>query len=120
MPRNPSADVLLADHTDDVIATAQWLRELVGASAPDAVEAVYKGWHGFGYRHPVSGYFCAVFPRAGDVKLSFEHGARLPDPHGILTGNGRQVRQVDVRAPDDPPGYLLAELIDAALVDPTS
>ena len=114
-PEDLEAAELLTDHTDDVIATAQWLRELVGASAPDAVESVYKGWHGFGYRHAAAGYFCAVFPRAETVQLSFDHGALLPDRHGLLAGGGRQVRYVEVRAPGDPPAELLVDLIDAAL-----
>jgi molybdopterin-guanine dinucleotide biosynthesis protein A len=113
-PEDLQAAELLLDHTDRVIATAQWLRELVMATVPDAVERIYRGWHGFGYRHPVAGYFCAVFPRADTVQLSFEHGALLPDPDGLLTGEGRQVRHVDVGAPGQPPADLLIELIDTA------
>lgn len=113
-PEDLEAAELLLDHDDHVVATAQWLRELVTATVPDAVERVYRGWHGFGYRHPVAGYFCAVFPRAETVQLSFEHGARLQDPHGLLTGSGSQVRYVDVGAPGDPPADLLGRLIDAA------
>ncbi|MDQ4069428.1 MAG: DUF1801 domain-containing protein, partial [Actinomycetota bacterium] len=109
---------LLADHSGDVVATAQWLRQLVSSTVPDAVESVYKGWHGFGYRHPEAGYFCAVFPRTASVQLSFEHGARLADPHRLLTGTGRQVRSVEVRAPGHPPAERLVELIDAALATP--
>ncbi|HEX2048242.1 MAG TPA: NTP transferase domain-containing protein [Acidimicrobiales bacterium] len=119
-PEDVEAAELLVEHEDHVVATAHWLRELVTATVPDAVERVYPGWHGFGYRHPRAGYFCAVFPRAETVQLSFEHGARLPDPRGLLSGEGRQVRYVDVRTPGDPPADLLVELIDAALVDPTS
>jgi molybdopterin-guanine dinucleotide biosynthesis protein A len=113
-PEDLEAAELLIDHDDHVVATAQWLRDLVTATVPDAVESVYRGWHGFGYRHPVAGYFCAVFPRAGTVQLSFEHGTLLPDPHGLLTGTGRQVRVVDVRGPGDPPPRLLVDLVDAA------
>ena len=113
-PEDLEAAELLIDHDDHVVATAQWLRELVTATVPDAAESVYRGWHGFGYRHPVAGYFCAVFPRADEVRLSFEHGVRLPDPRGLLAGTGRQVRYVDVWAPGDPPGAHLIELIDAA------
>ena len=114
-PHDLEAAEVLADHTDEVVATAQWLRELVAATVPDAVESVYKGWHGFGYRHPEAGYVCAVFPRAEGVQLSFEHGTGLPDPRRLLRGTGRQVRHVEVRAPGDPPAAHLVELIDAAL-----
>ena len=114
-PEDLEAAELLAAHDDHVVATAQWLRELVMATVPDTVERVYKGWHGFGYRHPDVGYFGAVFPRARTVQLSFEHGARLPDPHGVLTGEGRQVRYVEVPGPGDPPADRLVDLIDAAV-----
>lgn len=115
-PQDVEAADLLLDHSDAVIATAQWLRDLVTATVPDAVERVYRGWHGLGYRHPKAGYFCALFPRADSVQLSFEHGVRLPDAHGLLTGTGSRVRYVEVRAPGDPPADLLVGLIDAALV----
>lgn len=114
-PDDLAAAELLADHDGPVMATAVWLRRLVKETVPDVVESVYPGWHGFGYRRPQAGYFCAVFPRASDVKLSFEHGARLADPRRLLRGRGRQVRHVDVRAPDDPPAPFLVELIDAAV-----
>ena len=119
-PEDLEAAELLLDHDDRVVAAAQWLRELVTATVPDAVERVYPGWHGFGYRHPQAGYFCAVFPRSDTVQLSFERGARLPDPHRLLAGGGRQVRYVDVRAAGDPPAHLLVELLDAALVHSAS
>jgi molybdopterin-guanine dinucleotide biosynthesis protein A len=119
-PEDLEAAELLLDHADHVVATAQWLRELVAATVPDATERVYRGGRAFGYRHPAAGLFCVVFPLTETVHLSFEHGAPLPDPHGLLTGTGRQVRYVDVRAPGDPPADLLIELIEAALVHPAS
>jgi molybdopterin-guanine dinucleotide biosynthesis protein A len=114
-PDDLAAAELLVDHDEPVVATALWLRRLVRDTVPDATESVYAGWHGFGYRHPHAGYFCAVFPRASEVRLSFEHGALLADPRGVLRGRGRQVRHVDVRSPGDPPADLLVELVDAAV-----
>ena len=106
---------LLADHTDEVVAVAEWLREVVLEALPDAEERVYRGWHGFGYHHPEAGYVCAVFPRTGEVLLAFERGVLLHDPHGLLHGDGRTVRWVSVRAPGDPPADRLIELLDAAV-----
>lgn len=114
-PEDLAAAELLAGHDEPVVIVTQWLRELVRASVPDAVESVYEGWHGFGFRRARAGHVCAVFPRAGEVRLSFEHGAAMPDPHGLLTGSGSQVRHVQVRAVGDPPAADLVELIDAAL-----
>jgi hypothetical protein len=107
---------LLAEHTAQVAAAAAWLREVVLGALPDAHEVVYRGWHGLGYHHPAAGYVCAVFPRADDVLLGFEHGVLLDDPHGLLSGEGRTVRYVRVEAAGDPPAERLVELIDAAVL----
>jgi hypothetical protein len=106
---------LLADHTPEVVAAAEWLRALVLDALPDAGERVYRGWHGFGYHHPEAGYVCAVFPRADEAMLAFERGVLLDDPHGLLRGDGRTVRWVPVRAPGEPPAGRLVELLDAAV-----
>jgi molybdopterin-guanine dinucleotide biosynthesis protein A len=97
-PDDLAAAELLLDHDDAVVVTAQWLRALVTATLPDAVESVDGGGRGFGYRHPRAGPVCAVYPRDHHVQLSFEHGTH-----------------VDVRAPDDPRAPLLVELLDAAV-----
>jgi hypothetical protein len=107
---------LLAEHTPQVAAAAAWLREVVVDALPDAREVVYRGWHALGYHHPAAGYVCAVFPRADDVLLGFEHGVLLADPHGLLSGEGRTVRYVRVAAPGDPPAERLVELIDDAVL----
>jgi hypothetical protein len=106
---------LLAEHTAEVAAAAEWLREVVLGALPDASERVYRGWHGFGYHHPEAGYVCAVFPRAGEALLAFERGAGLDDPHGLLDGDGRTVRWVHVTTPGNPPADRLVELVDAAV-----
>jgi len=114
-PQDLEVADLLVDHPDHVIATTQWLRELIAAAVPDAEERVYTGGHSIGYRNPRAGLACVLFPGADTVQLSFEHGARLPDPRGLLSGSGRQVRSVEVTGPGDPPGTHLLELIEAAI-----
>jgi hypothetical protein len=41
-----------------------------------------------------------VFPRASDVRLVFEHGARLFDPEGVLEGTTKQTRHVTLASLD--------------------
>jgi hypothetical protein len=77
------------------------VRELVLASESDLTERVYLGWDGIGFRHPVAGYVCAIYPREKEqeVRLLFEHGARLEDPERLLEGDGAQTRFIRVREP---------------------
>jgi hypothetical protein len=78
---------------------AAWIREAVLEADPDLTERVYRGWRGVGFRHPEGGYVCAIYPRSEWVVLLFEHGASLPDPDGILLGDGAQTRFIHVAAP---------------------
>jgi hypothetical protein len=92
---------ILEGHTLKVRAIAKSLRELIKKTVPAAIEAAYPTWHGIGYRHPESGYFCGIFPQEDSVKLGFEFGALLPDPHGLLEGAGKQVRYVIIKDKKD-------------------
>jgi hypothetical protein len=97
VPARPSTpEEILLDHSPEVRQTVKRLRALIRATLPEAAERAYPGWHGIGYRHPSAGYIGAIFPLQDRVRLGFEHGARLPDPAGILTGDGKQLRYVDL------------------------
>ena len=115
MPRDPGADELLSEHPDAVTTTAQRLRAVLLDAHPQLEERVRRGWHSINYRDPVAGFVCAVFPTADRVQLVFEHGARLPDPHGLLTGDGRQVRVIDFRSKDDVDPAVVTEYLDLAV-----
>lgn len=81
-PEDLAAAEILVVHDGPVILTTQWLRRLVRAVVPDAVEAVDSG---FTYRHPIVGHVCTVVPRADDVRLVFGPGDAVdvagPDNH---------------------------------------
>jgi len=111
------ADVaeLLAAHRPEVGGLAADLRRGLRGRFPELAERVYRGWHGLGYHHPEAGYVVALFPRADEVWLSFEHGAGLPDPLGLLRPRGRQVRAVPLRPGEPRDEDALADLVEAAL-----
>jgi hypothetical protein len=99
MPRDDAAvESLLADHPEPVVATAQRLRDVLLDAHPDLAERARAGWHSINYTSPRVGFVCALFPGADRVDLVFQHGARLPDPEGRLSGRGRQVRTLVVPA----------------------
>lgn len=107
---------LLAEHSDEIAELARRLRATIRAAVPDLAERVYEGWHGIGFHHDTRGYVFAIFPLDDEVRVGFEHGAELPDPHGLLTGTGRRVRYLrfvpGARSPTD---HHLVEYVDHAL-----
>lgn len=106
---------ILADQAPDIRATAEALRKLIAHTAPDAIETAYPGWRGIGYTHPEAGYICAIFPYLGTVKLGFEFGVLLPDPHGLLEGAGKQLRYVVIRDGNAIPSDGIRALLLAAI-----
>ncbi|HET6754792.1 MAG TPA: DUF1801 domain-containing protein [Jiangellaceae bacterium] len=107
---------LLAEHNGEVADLTRRLRAAVLTGRPELTEKIYLGWYGVGLHHPDKGYVAALFPRADEVHVGFEHGADLPDPDGLLQGDGRQVRYLVFR-PDAarPTPEDLVEFLDLAL-----
>jgi hypothetical protein len=96
---------------------ALWVRAAVLASEPDLTERVYRGWDGIGFRHPDAGYLCAIYPREQEqeVRLLFEHGARLKDDERLLEGAGSQTRFIRVREGNDPLAAAIGRYVRAAV-----
>jgi len=117
---NIKPEDILAEHTPKVRALAKSLRNLVLKTVPNAIELAYPVWHGIGYRHPESGYFCGVFPQKDSVKLGFEFGVLLPDPNGLLEGAGKQVRYVTIKDNKDIRVGAIKKLLLVAITLPES
>lgn len=105
----------LRDEHGDTAALAAWVRGVLLAAEPDLGERIYRGWDGVGYHHPDAGYVCAIYPRDREVRLLFEHGARLADPDGVLDGDGTQTRYVTVRKPDDGTADAITAVLGRAI-----
>ena len=106
---------ILVDHSLEVRSLVEQLRSLIRETVPEAAELAYPVWHAIGYRHPHSGYFCGIFPHTDRVNLAFEFGVLLPDPQGILEGDGKQVRYMRIREPADIHSEAIQDLIQSAL-----
>jgi hypothetical protein len=106
---------LLADCPDEIAEVTRRLRKVLRDGHPQLAEAVRTGWRSINYRDPQAGFVCALFPQHDGVQLVFEHGARLPDPHGMLTGTGRQVRVLPFRTEDDVDADVVLEYLDLAV-----
>lgn len=93
------------------------LRNLVAEVAPDATEIIL--WKGITYYHaqrggPVSAGICQVGLHPDHIRLAFIHGAFLPDPHHLLTGDRVAKRYVCLDSYDQAPWDDLRQLIAAS------
>jgi hypothetical protein len=107
----------LAERHPEAMELALRVRRIVLEAEPDLDERVYRGWDGIGFRHPDAGYVCAIYPHDREVRLLFEHGARLDDPEGLLEGEGTQTRYLTIRAVDRRLAEAIANLVHDAVAE---
>ena len=92
-------------------ALVQKLRRLVKAQAPHLVEVMKWGnvcWVG-------AGNVCLIHVADDHLDFGFFMGTSLPDPKGILVGNGKFLRMVKVRKAADIRPRALAGVIASAI-----
>ncbi|MDQ2924576.1 MAG: DUF1801 domain-containing protein [Acidobacteriota bacterium] len=82
-------------------AMAKRIREVRAALRkrfPTAIEMVYDNYNffviGYSPTDKPTDYIVSLAANSKGVGLSFNHGADLPDPHGVLQGSGSQNRFV--------------------------
>ena len=112
-------DSFLAKYTPEVESLARALIGRMRARLPGAAILVYDNYNslaiGFGPDEKASHAILslAVFPRW--VTLHFLQGVGLPDPDGMLRGEGSRVRHVRLFEPDALDDPRIEALIGAAL-----
>jgi len=120
-PPEEQLDGFIAKFTPEVGAIAQAAFAKLRKRLPGAIVLVYDNYNalaiGFGPTDRASEAICslALFPRW--VSIFFMQGARLPDPHKVLKGKGKQARHIvleDASTLDEP---AVRELFARALED---
>ena len=110
-------DQFIDRFTPEVAAQARRALTMVAARLPGAQRLVYDNYNalaiGFGANDKISGIVCsiALYPRW--VSLFLSNGPSLPDPEGLLEGEGGVVRHIKLSGDrlDDPAVWAL---LDAA------
>jgi len=107
----------LQEHHTEHADLALWVRSLLLEAEPDFEQRIYRGWEAVGFHHPDAGYVCGLFPRPDGLQLLLEHGAVLPDPEGVLRGDGRQVRTLPVPDRSARTEEYIQRFLDLAVLD---
>ena len=116
----PSEDLIrmLSRYDLSVGELALALREMVLEEAPTAVERllqVYALVFWYSLTGKMSDAFVQVVIYTKGVNLMFNRGAELDDPDGVLVGDGKIIRHIKVRTPEDLKNPHLRKFIRAAL-----
>jgi hypothetical protein len=118
MPDTPAKQLagFIAKFEPDVAKVIRECRRALRRRFPTATEVVYDNYNFFviGYCATIRPSTCIVSlaAAANGVGLSFYYGSTLPDPDGLLQGNGSQNRFVRL-----PSARTLSEPGVAALID---
>lgn len=119
-PRPPSEELIrqLSEFDLKVGELALELREMVLKEAPTAVEKILRVYalvFWYSLTGKMSDAFCQVVIYTKGVNLMFNRGAELKDPDGVLVGEGKIIRHIKVRRPEDLKNPHLRKFIRAAL-----
>ena len=112
-------DAFLAKHDPAIVKEAKQVLAKMRKLTPGAIEMVYDNYNflvvGFcPSERPSEAVFSIVFYPRG-VSLCFIQGAKLPDPHRVLAGSGKQVRSIKLPTLATLENPLLRDLIATAL-----
>ncbi len=114
---DPAVDTFLKGYSPQVREIAVKAREAILSVKPDAAEKVYPGWKviQYGAGADMKSVFAAISPLRERVNLGLANGVDLPDPQGLLEGDGKAIRHVKLTSPEAAGAPAVRELIRGAL-----
>ena len=103
-PPDPQYRKLLQRYSPAIQTLALSTRRLILAEAPQASELIYEVYtiaDHFTFTGRAGDAFVFTTTHANWVNLGFNFGALLPDPDGLLQGEGKVIRHVRIAKPTD-------------------
>jgi hypothetical protein len=105
MTRNVSKPIAaaFAAYPPEVEALALGARNLLMDTLPDVAEELdsTRKIVGYSYGPGYKGVVCTLILSRKGVKIGIVRGADLPDPHGLMSGDGIYHRHVELRTSED-------------------
>ena len=117
-PPDPQLLAFLESYDRHIAELALALREMILEEAPDASESIYQVYTvavWFGFSGKMKDMFCYIATNAEHVNLGFPRGASLPDPNGVLEGDGKTMRHIKFRNHRDVQRPFVPRYIQAAI-----
>ena len=114
---DPAVDTFLKGYSPQVREIAVKVREVILSVMPDATEKVYPGWKviQYGAGADMKSVFAAISPQRERVNLGLAGGVDLPDPDGLLEGDGKAIRHIKLTSPEAAGAPAVRELVRGAL-----
>ncbi len=114
---DPAVDTFLKGYPPQVREIAVKAREVILSVMPGATEKVYPGWKviQYGTAADMKAVFAAISPQRERVNLGLANGVDLPDPDGLLEGDGKAIRHVKLTSPEAASAPAVRELVWGAL-----
>jgi hypothetical protein len=111
-----AVDEFFAKYPAEVQAISRILRAWVKAAMPGANELLLANQNHVAYSTSISsaGTIVYICPMRDYVRLGFMFGKGLPDPGGVLVGEGKRIRHVKVRSLEQARDRVLERLVEAA------
>jgi hypothetical protein len=119
-PPDPEYLRLLLPYGKEIEKLALATRKLILEEAPEASEFVYEVYtiaDHFTFTDRPGGAFVFTTTHSKWVNLGFNFGALLPDPRGLLRGDGKLIRHVRIAQAADLGAPGVRELVRAAIAE---
>ena len=109
----------IARYTPEMAAAITACRAKLRERVPRGYELVYDNYNalaiGYAWADKASASLVSIAGYPRWVTLFFLYGKGLPDPHGLLAGDGVRVRSLRLASPDDLDKPAVRRLLDLAL-----
>jgi hypothetical protein len=117
-PPDPQLLGFLEAYDRHISELALALREVILEEVPDASESIYQVYTvaiWFGFSGKMKDMFCYIATNAAHVNLGFPRGTSLPDPNGVLEGEGKTMRHIKFKSLRDVERPFVRRYLQAAI-----
>ena len=108
----------LGNYDEKIVSRILKLREVVLSNLPEIIEQLDLPARMIAYSYGAKkrDLICVIIPSKKGVKLGFNRGVELSGSHGLLKGNGKISRYVEIDSDELVNSKDIKELIDNALI----